>query len=259
MIRFKIDQANAAKEVTEIFSSSATNKWLGHYGSRIVFDKNKKIFLSIGEGGSTSYGGESSPNQNAQNLTEAWGKIHRLNEDGSTPSDNPKLGVNGSITSIYSYGHRNPQGLAYDPIKDELWETEHGPKGGDELNKVIKSNNYGWPLVSYGVNYDGKIISASPTKTGITPPTHYWTPSIGACGLTIINSDKYGTWRRQFLAGGLALQYLSKLKIDADTKVTESKLLNTLGRIRDVQQAPDGYVYVSVENPGRIIKLVPNF
>jgi aldose sugar dehydrogenase len=255
LIRFKIE-GNLIKNIENIFKSSATNQWKGHYGSRIVFDKNGFLFLSIGEGGSTTYGGENSPNLNAQNVKEAWGKVHRMTDIGKIPTDNPILTGNSSPTTVYSYGHRNPQGLVLNTDTGEIWETEHGPKGGDELNLVEKGKNYGWPLVSNGVNYDGKIISDSHNRNGIQNPKYSWTPSIGACGLAYVSSTKYGSWKGSYIAGGLALRNLSRVTING-SEVKSSTIIENAGRVRDVKMGPDGYLYLSVESPGRIVKLMP--
>jgi aldose sugar dehydrogenase len=255
LIRFQIE-GNFIKNTENIFKSSATNQWKGHYGSRIVFDKNGFLFLSIGEGGSTTYGGENSPNLNAQNVKEAWGKIHRMTDTGKVPTDNPVLTGNSSPTTIYSYGHRNPQGLVLNTDTGEIWETEHGPKGGDELNLIQKGKNYGWPLVSNGVNYDGKTISISHNRTGIENPEHYWTPSIGACGLAYVSSTKYGSWKGSYVAGGLALRNLSRVEING-SNIKSTTIIENAGRVRDVKMGPDGYLYLSIESPGRIVRLLP--
>jgi aldose sugar dehydrogenase len=255
LIRFKIE-GNSIKNIENIFKSSATNQWKGHYGSRIVFDKNGFLFLSIGEGGSTTYGGENSPNLNAQNVKEAWGKVHRMTDTGKIPTDNPILTGNSSPTTVYSYGHRNPQGLVLNTDTGEIWETEHGPKGGDELNLVEKGKNYGWPLVSNGVNYDGKMISDSHNRNGVQNPKYSWTPSIGACGLAYVSSTKYGSWKGSYIAGGLALRNLSRVAING-SEVKSSTIIENAGRVRDVKMGPDGYLYLSVESPGRIVRLMP--
>ena len=255
LIRFKVD-GNSIKNIENLFKTSATNQWKGHYGSRIVFDKNGFLFLSIGEGGSTTYGGENSPNLNAQNVKEAWGKIHRMTDTGKVPSDNPILAGNTSPTTVYSYGHRNPQGLVLNTDTGEIWETEHGPKDGDELNLIQKGKNYGWPLVSWGVNYDGVKISDSHNRTGIENPKSYWTPSIGACGLAYISSTKYGSWKGSYIAGGLALRNLSRVEING-SNVKSTTIIENAGRVRDVKMGPDGYLYLSVESPGRIVRLLP--
>jgi aldose sugar dehydrogenase len=258
LIRAKLINAELTS-VENLLKTSPNNAWKGHYGSRIVFDKDGFLFVSIGEGGPSSYGGKTSPNQNGQNTKEAWGKIHRIRDDGGIPADNPVLEGFITPTSIYSYGHRNPQGLVYNPLTNEIFNTEHGPKGGDEFNQVLKGKNYGWPWISYGVNYDGKIVSESPKAAGMEDVKYQWTPSIGSCGLAVISSDKYGAWKGSYLTGALALQHLSKLSKNPDGTYAFSKLLEGVGRVRNVKMAPDGYIYVSVENPGRIIKLNPSF
>jgi aldose sugar dehydrogenase len=250
---------NALTEGRVIFKTSATNGWKGHYGSRIAFDNKGFLYLSVGEGGQRSSGGTNSPNKNSQDMKEAWGKIHRMTDNGLVPSDNPVMPGSTSPTTIFSYGHRNPQGLYIDPSNNDIWNSEHGPQGGDELNLVLPGRNYGWPLVSYGVNYGGGVITNTPKMEGIEDVYYQWTPSLGACGLTKITSDKYGIWKGDFLLGALALTHLSKLKTDASGQKTNTKLLPNIGRVRNVGTDKEGFIYVSVENPGRIIKLEPSF
>ncbi|MEZ0541046.1 PQQ-dependent sugar dehydrogenase [Fibrella arboris] len=254
LIRFKLT-GNTLSDVQTIFRASATNQWKGHYGSRIEFDRTNLLYVSIGEGGPSTYGGASSPNKNAQNVQTEWGKVHRMTDAGGVPADNPVLAGNTAPTTVFSYGHRNPQGLIRHPNTGDIWESEHSAKGGDEVNLIQPGKNYGWPLVSYGVNYDGTTISASPTMTGVENPLYTWTPSIGPCGLAFITSDTFKSWKGNLLVGGLALTYLSRLELNGNQVVRESKLLEG-NRIRNVKQAPDGSIYVSVENPGRIIRLV---
>lgn len=256
LIRFKLN-GDAITGTETIFTTPATNTMYNHYGSRIEFDNKGFLFLSIGEGGATSYGGAESPNMNAQNVTIPWGKVHRMTDDGKVPSDNPVLEGNSAPSTVYSYGHRNPQGLAFNPTTQEIWESEHGPRGGDEVNVIQKGKNYGWPVVSYGINYDGKTISKAPAKEGVTLPQHQYTPSIGTCGISFITSDKYKGWKGSLLVGGLAYQYLSRLEIKDGKVVKEQKLLESIGRVRNVKQGPDGLIYISVEGPGRIIQLLP--
>ncbi len=255
MSRFKLE-GDKIVNLETIFKTSATNKWRGHYGSRIEFDKNNMLFLSVGEGGSTSRGGKESANQNAQNVKEGWGKVHRMKDDGSVPSDNPVLAGNDGPTTIWSYGHRNPQGLVMNQATQELYEVEHGPKGGDELNLVKKGQNYGWPWISYGVNYDGVTITDNPKMEGMTDPIYYYLPSIGTCGLAFVTSDKFKAWKGNLLVGGLAKQYLSRVVIKDNKFISEHKLLEG-NRVRNVKQGPDGNFYVAVENPGRILQLMP--
>ncbi|MFZ4106903.1 PQQ-dependent sugar dehydrogenase [Flavobacterium sp.] len=254
LARFKIVQNNVSDWQILMVSNSA-NLWDGHYGSRIVFDSKGYVFVSVGEGGITSYGGASSPNLNAQNVQSTWGKVHRLYDDGTVPFDNPILKGNAGPTSIYSYGHRNPQGLAINPSNGDLWEGEHGPKGGDELNIIKNGANYGWPLVSTGLNYDGTVISSTPLLDGIEPAIYTWTPSIAPSGMTFITSNSFKKWKGNLLVGSLAYTYLAKCVIENNKVVKETKLLDGIGRIRNVKQSIDGSIYVSVEGPGRIIRI----
>ncbi len=255
LIRFKIE-GNTVTNIETLLKASTPNKWYGHYGSRIVFDEQGMLYLSVGEGGEKTYGGENSPNKNAQDPKSDWGKVHRLTFDGKVPSDNPVLPGNTIPTSVFSYGHRNPQGLAWNPFTHELWEDEHGPKGGDEVNIIRKGKNYGWPLVSYGVNYDGVPVSASPTRDGIENPIHTWTPSIAPCGMAFITADKFKAWKGNVLVGSLAFTHLTRLEIKDNKIVKETKMLENIGRVRNVKQGPDGNIYVSVEGPGRVLQLV---
>lgn len=256
LVRFTIIN-DQVQNMENLFSSGGTNTWYGHYGSRILFDRNKYLFLSIGEGGSTSMGGAGSPNLNAQNTKSNWGKIHRFNDDGSIPADNPVLPGNSVPSSVWSYGHRNPQGLAMNPVTGEIWSSEHGPKGGDELNLISKGFNYGWPLYSLGVNYDGSVISSGHTATGIEPPLYSWTPSVGICGIAFISSDAFMSWKGDLLTTGLASQKLYRCVVEGNRITGETELLKGYGRVRNVIQGPDGAVYVSVEGPGRIIRIMP--
>ena len=256
LIRFKIIN-NQVQNIENIFSTNGSNTWYGHYGSRIVFDNEKYLYLSVGEGGTGSYGGPNTSNNNAMDPASAWGKIHRLRDDGTIPADNPVIPGNTGPTSVYSYGHRNPQGLTVHPETGEIWETEHGPKGGDEVNFIIKGANYGWPAYSVGINYDGTAISSGHIASGITAPLYTWTPSIGICGMTFITSDKFKSWKGNLLISGLASQKLYRC-VEINNKIKEENvLLSNYGRVRNVIQASDGSIYVSVENPGRIIQIMP--
>ena len=256
LIRFKINN-DQIQNIENIFTSNSPNTWLGHYGSRIVFDKNKLLYLTTGEGGTGSYGGPNTGNTNSNNISSSWGKIHRLFSDGTVPLDNPILPGNAGPSTIFSYGHRNPQGLAINPITQELWESEHGPKGGDEINIIKKGANYGWPAYSVGVNYDGSIISQSHIATGITAPLYTWTPSIGICGMVFINNKSFKSWNGNLLVCGLASQKLYRCIVEGNKITSEETLLSNAGRIRNVIQAPDGTIYVSAEGPGKIIQIIP--
>jgi aldose sugar dehydrogenase len=255
LIRFKIP-GNRVTNIENIFSTDESNEWNGHYGSRIEFYKQNHLYLSVGEGGPGTRGGPGTVNNNAQNLKSAWGKIHRVMDDGRIPPDNPVFPGNNEPTSVFSYGHRNPQGLAMNPETNELWEAEHGPKGGDEINIINKGVNYGWPMYSYGDNYDGSPIPSAHGE-GTTEPLFTWNPSIATCGITFITSDRFGSFKGSLLVTGLVSRDLHRCVISGN-KITEAEpLLSNVGRVRDVAQAPDGSIYVSVENPGRIIQILP--
>lgn len=220
-----------------------------HFGSRIVFDNDGYLFLSIGERGDRD--------TNPQDITRDGGKVYRFNDDGSIPKDNPFVGKDGAKTAIYSYGHRNPQGLAKNPETGEIWDNEHGPRGGDEINIIKPGKNYGWPLVTYGINYSGTPITDKTEMEGMTQPIHYWLPSIAPSGMAFVSSDKYGAdWKGSVLVGSLKFQYLERLAMDGNKVTKREKLMADLGRVRDVKEGPDGLIYVAVEGKG-IYKLVP--
>ena len=219
-----------------------------HFGCKITFDGKGHIFFGVGERGTM---------KKVHELTNDWGKIHRLNDDGSIPSDNPFVNVTGARPSIWSYGHRNPQGLVISPFDGKLWESEHGPKGGDELNLIEPGKNYGWPLITFGINYDGKIISPDTAMAGMERPVTYWVPSIAPCGMTFVSSDRYKNWKGNILLGSLRFRNLVRVELSNDRVTHQEVLLKEIGRLRNVEISPDGYVYVAVESPGLIIKLIP--
>ena len=221
-----------------------------HYGSRLVFGKNNQLFISVGERGNED--------ENPQNRDNDLGKIHRINDDGSIPADNPFKDKSGKVTSLYTYGNRNPQGLALHPETGEVWETEHGPKGGDEINIIKPGKNYGWPLTTYGIDYSGAKITDKVIAPGIEPPIHHWTPSIGPSGMAFVTGERYKPWKGAVLSGALPLEYLNLSYLNGSKVTKEEKLLESIGRVRDVRMAPDGYIYIAVEdNQGSIFRLVP--
>jgi glucose/arabinose dehydrogenase len=256
LVRFKIIN-DQVQNIENIFTTNGSNTWYGHYGSRVVFGMDKHLYLSVGEGGAGSYGGPNTINTNAQDITSSWGKIHRLRDDGIIPGDNPVITGNSGPTSVYTYGHRNPQGLALHPETGEIWETEHGPRGGDEVNIIKRGENYGWPAYSIGINYDGTTISSGHNAAGIKAPIHTWTPSVATGGITFITSNKFKSWKGNLLVSGLVSQKLFRYVVDGEELIQEDDLLSNSGRVRNVIQAPDGSIYVSVENPGRIIQIIP--
>jgi len=247
IMRAKLDGNNlVSKEL--IYESFPKTRSGVHFGSRIDF-KDGYIFFTIGERGEMD---------NAQSVGNPYGKVHRLHENGDIPEDNPFVQIPDAEHSIWSYGHRNPQGMQFHPETGELWAHEHGPKGGDELNIVKKAKNYGWPEISYGIDYDGSIITDETEKEGMMQPVHYWDPSIAPCGMTFVSSDRYPDWKNNILMGSLKFQYLNRVVLDNEGNyVKEEKLLEGIGRVRHVAESPDGYIYVAVEGPGKIVKLMP--
>lgn len=248
VMRAKLD-ADKLTDQKVIFEAQPFSKTRHHYGSRLQFDKKGYLYISVGDRGNEK--------QNPQSLTSDCGKIHRIKDDGTIPSDNPYVGEKSANLSIFSWGHRNPQGLTMDPETGEIWEHEHGPRGGDELNKLQKGANYGWPVISYGINYDGTTFTNLTAKNGMAQPNHYWIPSIGPSGVTFVTSDIYPAWKGDLLVGSLRFKYLNRVKMEKGKVVKEEILLKNIGRLRNVKVGPDGYIYVSVEDPGFVFRLVP--
>jgi aldose sugar dehydrogenase len=216
-----------------------------HYGTRFVFDKAGHLFYSLGDKGRV---------EDAQDLSKPAGKIHRVNDDGAIPKDNPFLGRAGALGTIWSYGHRNPQGLAFDPRTGQLWATEHGPRGGDELNRIERGRNYGWAVVSHGLE-PGVTKSA---QEGMEPPVVYWTPTIAPAGIAFSGLAKYPGWANDLFVTALAGQQLRRLEISADAVTHQEVIFNEYGRVRDIVIGPDGLFYVAVSLPGaRTIDTTP--
>lgn len=232
-----------------LYKASPNSSKPYHFGSRIEFDDQGHLYFSIGDRGSRD--------ENPQDVTRDGGKIYRIHDDGSIPKDNPFVNQKGAKTAIFSYGHRNPQGMVKHPNTGEIWVHEHGPRGGDELNIVKKGKNYGWPIITYGINYSGTKITDETSKPGMEQPVYYWVPSIAPSGLEIISSDKYPDWKGSVLAGSLAFQYLERLVLKDGKVAYREKLLDGMGRVRSVNQGPDGYIYVGIEGKG-IYRLAPS-
>lgn len=232
----------------EILYKASPNTTRGiHFGSRIVFDDDGYLYFSIGDRGDRD--------ANPQDITKDGGKIYRLNDDGTLPKDNPFVNKKNAKKAIFSYGHRNPQGMAIHPETRAVWIHEHGPKGGDEINSVKKGANYGWPIITYGVNYSGTKITDKTSKPGMEQPVHYWDPSIAPSGMAFITSDKYPKWKGNLLVGSLKFQYVDNCYLSNGKVVKEERLLDGLGRVRSIVQGPDGYIYIGIENLG-IVKLL---
>jgi aldose sugar dehydrogenase len=245
--RAKIN-GNALTSLQELFSAQPFVSSGVHFGSRIAFDGNGHMFFSSGERGTMS---------NAQTLSNHLGKILRLHDDGKVPSDNPFVNTANAKPEIWSYGHRNPQGLIFDKQTGILWEHEHGPQGGDELNIIEKGKNYGWPAITYGEQYGGGVISEFTAKPGMEQPVTYWKPSIAPCGLAKVTSDKYPAWKGNLFVGALSLQHVARVELSDNKYVKQEKLLDKRARVRAIAQSPDGYIYIATESPGMLLRLVP--
>lgn len=245
--RFKLNGSN----VTDFQDLIVTTPgWNGgtHYGSRIVFDSSNFLYFSNGERNTMA---------NAQDLSNSHGKIHRIKDDGSIPTDNPFVSTPGAIPSIWTYGNRNPQGMIYDQKNNRIWSVEHGPQGGDELNIIEKGKNYGWPVITYGINYNGTPITTITSKDGMEQPIHYWVPSIATCGMTLVTSDRYPEWNGNILVAALAKQHIARIELSGKTYSKEETLFQNIGRVRQVSQSPDGYLYAITEGTGLLVKLIP--
>jgi len=220
-----------------------------HYGSRITFDSDNHVYLTIGDRGGRD---------EVQSLKNYRGKIIRLKDDGSIPADNPYLNTVDAKPEIWSSGHRNPQGMEQHPETGKIWAHEHGPKGGDELNLIVKGQNYGWPVATYGVNYSGTKITDIVSRPDMVSPVTYWVPSIAPCGMAFVQGDNYAGWKNNILVGSLKFQQIQRLEI-TDGKMTHKEvLLDGIGRVRALEQGSDGYIYVAVETGGRILRLIPD-
>jgi len=217
-----------------------------HYGTRIVFDPDGRLYFSIGDRGAKSQ---------AQDLSRPNGKVHRIHRDGSIPNDNPFVDRDDALPSIFSYGHRNPQGLAIHPETGELWGVEHGPRGGDELNRIVAGRNYGWPVITYGINYDGTIITEERDRVGMEQPVLYWRPSIAVSGLDVYDGEAFPYWRNHLLVGALKHQEVRLLNLAGNHVQHQEVILDDAGRVREAITGPDGAIYVVVNAPGAVLRL----
>ena len=219
-----------------------------HYGCRIVFDKAGYLYFAIGDRGAGFQ---------SQDNTLPNGKVHRIQKDGKIPADNPWFSDPKAMKSLYSLGNRNIQGMAIHPETGELWATEHGPMGGDELNLIKPGKNYGWETITYGINYNGTIITELTHKPGMEQPNFYWTPSIAVCGLDFYRGDLFKKWKNKLLVGALKYEEVRLLSIEGDRVMHDEVILKGQGRVRDVQTGPDGAIYVVLNDPGTVLKLMP--
>ena len=247
------DQQVIWRGANELYTTSGA-----HYGSRLLFDTQNHLFFAMGDRNITM------PKNYAQDLTSPLGKVHRFNDDGTIPNDNPFVNTPDAVKSIWTYGHRNPEGLAWDPATGNLWESEHGSGSADEVNVLVKGHNYGWNLVSK--QGDRKLSEA-----GMDDPIVYYIPTFAPAGIAFYTGDKYPGWKNNLFVGGLAGQAMKRYEIKGRTVVTEEVVFSDLGRVRDIVQGPDGYFYIAVQNPtggnsgvglsattpGRVIRLIP--
>ena len=237
-------------KVTVIYRQTPARPATIHYGSRLVFDRAGFLYVTLSDRGE---------GEQAQNLTTTQGKVARILPDGSIPPDNPVFTQPGAVPGIWSYGHRNPQGAALNPASGELWISEHGPQGGDEINRIVAGRNYGWPRITFGRDYvTGLPLGEGTTAPDVQAPLHYWVPvSVAPAGIAFYTGDKLAGWQGSLLVGTLAGQMLARLELQGDTVVGETRHLQSLGeRIRDVRQGPDGYPYLLTDG-GRLLRVVP--
>lgn len=219
-----------------------------HFGARVLFDRAGHLYFSIGDRGTMS---------DAQRLSSPNGKIHRVHDDGRVPADNPFVTTPGAVGQIWSLGNRNPQGLAWHPVTGELWSTEHGPRGGDELNVIEKGKNYGWPAVTFGINYDGTPITDRTAAPGLESPVTYWTPSAAPSGIAFYTGTRFPGWTNDLFVAMLAEHELRRLVVRGRTVTHQETIFKGFGRVRHVVTGPDGLLYVALNDPGRIVRLVP--
>ena len=239
----------AISDVQVIYRQVPSRPGSMHYGSRLVFDREGYLFITLGERGEQ---------ERAQDLGTTQGKVVRIRPDGTIPPDNPVFPQPGAIPGIWSFGHRNPQGAALDPATGEVWVGEHGPQGGDEINRILPGRNYGWPRITHGRDYlTGQPLGEGTTAPDVEAPLHYWVPvSIAPAGMAFYDGDKLPGWEGSLLVGALAGEMLVRLDLQAGRVVAESRHLASLGeRIRDVRQGPDGYPYLLTDN-GRLLRVV---
>jgi glucose/arabinose dehydrogenase len=238
------------EDVRVIFAARPGDTGGRHFGSRIVFGTDGLMYITVGERGEPD---------NAQKLTTHTGKVLRLADDGKVPPGNPFVNRTGAQPEIYTYGHRNAQGIVRHPKTGDIWAVEHGARGGDEINILKRGANYGWPVITYGMSYAGFPIGEGTHKPGMEQPIKYWVPSIAPSGMAFYTGDKFPGWQGNLFIGALALQHLNRLTLDGDNVVGEERLLQDWNqRIRDVRNGPDGYLYILTdEDPGAVVRLEP--
>lgn len=249
LLRGRFD-GKALTDARDLFVADNCNTGNPHFGSKLAFGRDGMLYMTIGERGDRN---------RAQNTAIHGGKIVRLKDDGTVPPDNPFVGKQGYKPEIYTYGHRNPQGLAFHPETGALWQNEHGPQGGDELNVIEPGKNYGWPVVTFGREYSGEIITNQPWREGMEQPVTIWVPSIGISGLAIYTGERFPQWKGNMFVGGLSGQHIQRVVFNERGLFGRETLIGSLRqRIRDVRQGPDGLLYVAVDaGAGGILRIEP--
>jgi glucose/arabinose dehydrogenase len=231
-------------EVPDSLKISGGNRW----GGRLMFDKRGFLYFSIGDMARAN---------DSQNPGKPSGKVFRIHADGSIPNDNPFIGRKGALPALFTIGNRNVQGIAQHPVTGEIWATEHGPMGGDEVNILKKGANYGWPVITYGIDYNGTVVSNQTKKEGMEQPVLQWTPSIAVCPAEFMTSNLFPKWKNNLLVGALAFEEIRRLVI-VDNKVIEQELImKGVGRVRDLKVGPDGKLYVLLNEPNVVIRITP--
>ena len=241
IMRAKLEGLKLTNQENIYIAKAYSNKGQ-HFGSRLAFDSAGYLYFSIGDRGQRDI--------NPQDITRDAGKVYRLHDDGRIPEDNPFINHSNAKSAIYSYGHRNPQGMAKHPDTGNIWTHEHGPRGGDEVNLIRKGKNYGWPIISYGVNYSGSRFTELTEKQGMEQPLWYWNPSIAPSGMAFVTSDKYPHWQGNILVGSLKFGQIIMITLDGNKVVKEEIIKDGLRRVRNIKQGPDGYIYIGVDGKG---------
>lgn len=233
---------NELVDLKVLYKAVPNTKKGQHFGSRFTWDDAGHLYFTVGDRGNRDV--------NPQDVTRDGGKVYRINDDGSIPDDNPFVGVDGAKTAIFTYGNRNPQGMTTHPVTGQIIAHEHGPQGGDEINIIQSGKNYGWPVISYGINYSGTTFTEITEKQGMEQPIYYWVPSIAPSGFAIINNPDYGDWNGNYLVGALKFQYLEMLHIKDQKVIKREKIADKIGRLRNVKIGPDNLIYIAVEGKG---------
>jgi glucose/arabinose dehydrogenase len=248
IIRAKLNGSNLS-DIELIYKATPNSRRGQHYGSRIAFDNQGYLFFTIGDRGNR--------NELPQDVSKDGGKVYRLHDDGTVPVDNPFIDQENAIPAVWSYGHRNPQGMEMNPSSGVMWIHEHGPRGGDEVNIIQPGANYGWPILSFGINYIGTSFAEGTYREGMESPVTYWDPSIAPSGMTFVTSEQYPDWKGHLLVGSLKFSHIQLLSLDGEDVINKTELFAGIGRVRSLKQGPDGFIYVGTSGSG-IYRIKPS-